>query len=301
MTIFYNLVKEEGAESITLYDRNKKAHALTRNSHPDHFDEIVKLAIADNEKVFDTLDLAEKIANKFERLSERVSVKSSRIYFDGDEINNACTEQIVRALKEKADFKALLAFLENLGNNPSENSRDNAYRWMKATGGFTITEDGMIVGYKAVGNDDLSVKEGRAIVDGQVIEGKIPNKPGSVIEMPRSEVTYDPKVGCSTGLHVGTWKYASGFQGPKKIMVLVNPRDIVSVPKESADEKMRVCRYEVIKTVTGPEKAAVVSIPVVVAAEKSTLKSKFFPPKRCPKGHFIKKTDKKCGTCGASV
>jgi hypothetical protein len=130
----------------------------------------------------------------------------------------------------------------------------------------------MIVGYKGVKkqqaptdpdlgytnevNEYLSIFTGNAIVDGERVSGHVPNKIGSLVEMPRNEVTFDPAVGCSYGLHVGTWDYANNFGRGGVLEVHVNPRDVVSVPTDSSWAKMRVCRYRVVGVTEVPYQSA---------------------------------------------
>jgi hypothetical protein len=64
--------------------------------------------------------------------------------------------------------------------------------------------------------------------------------------MPRDQVQFDPGVGCHTGLHVGTFEYAAGFAQGALLEVVVNPRDVVSVPTDCGAQKMRTCRYTVV-------------------------------------------------------
>jgi hypothetical protein len=121
---------------------------------------------------------------------------------------------------------------------------------------FAITADGLVVGYKGVKRDAdgqlVSVQSGRAIVDGTVHVGNIPNPLGAVVEMPRGEVTFDPANGCSVGLHVGTYDYAAGWAQGALLEVHVNPRDVVSVPTDCDSQKMRTCRYRVVATIDAP-------------------------------------------------
>jgi hypothetical protein len=78
----------------------------------------------------------------------------------------------------------------------------------------------------------------------------IPNNIGSIVEMPRSEVRDDPHQDCSVGLHVATLNFAKGYMGGGKLLKLVvNPRDVVSVPHRDA-AKVRVCRYRVLEEVS---------------------------------------------------
>lgn len=210
-------------------------------------------------------DPAETIAKHFEKLTERVSVANGRIYLDGDEMHNALTEQVLRVMDDGGEFEPLVNFYEKLAANPNDHSREQAYSWL-ASHEFTITEDGDVIGYKGVklvsdaGEHGEHTYEsgnaGKATVNGEVFEGRIPNPIGAVVEMPRSEVQHDPSRGCSTGLHVGTFNYAQTFASGGMLEVLINPRDIVSVPS-GEDEKMRVCRYTVLDTIDAPHTVAV--------------------------------------------
>jgi hypothetical protein len=67
--------------------------------------------------------------------------------------------------------------------------------------------------------------------------------------MARSLVDDNRDVACSVGLHVGNHHYASTFLGggSKLLTVKVNPRDVVSVPSDSNDEKIRACRFTVLE------------------------------------------------------
>ncbi len=139
---------------------------------------------------------------------------------------------------------ALVRFIGRLDYNPSKRSVESLYDWVEANG-LTINAEGFIVAYKGVGNDGLSVHSGTASVDGVVINGRIPNKVGSVVTMPRNKVQDDPSIGCHTGLHVGSHSYASSF-GARLLTCVVDPADVVSVPTDCGAAKMRVCRYTVV-------------------------------------------------------
>ncbi|AXH49278.1 RIIB lysis inhibitor [Streptomyces phage Blueeyedbeauty] len=221
------------------------------DSHPN-YERIKELCEAGDESVVELFDLSFTAQRRFERLSERVSITSGRIYFDGEEVDNALTQQVVRFINEGVeDFKPLVLFFEKVQTNPNSHSQEQLYRWLKDRA-FTINQDGNIVAYKGVkkvtaDHQYESISHGTAMVDGVEHTGGIPNPLGAVVEMPRSEVQHNPAVGCHTGLHAGTWNYASGFAQGAVLTVEINPRDVVSVPTDCQDQKMRVCRY----TVTG--------------------------------------------------
>jgi hypothetical protein len=132
------------------------------------------------------------------------------------------------------------------------------YDWLRQEG-LRITDDGYIIGYKAVRKDSegnlRSITGGPAIVDGKRHEsGPVLNNVGCTVEMPRSRVQHDPSNACSSGLHVATRQYAEYFGGESAHIVEIhtNPRDVVSVPTDGGGEKVRVCRYRVAAVVRTP-------------------------------------------------
>jgi hypothetical protein len=222
---------------------------VARDDHPNYA-EIVRLAALGDESVVDLFDLSVVIARKFEQVSDRVSIRDGRVYLDGDEneVHSALNEQIVEFHKAGVDFMPLVNFYDKIEQNPNPDSREQLYAWLKAHK-FTITPEGDLLGYKGVRKTAdgkyQSINHGRAIVNGEEFTGAIPNNPGDVVTMPRSEVEHNPSSGCSRGLHVGTWNYASDFAQGEVLEVVVNPRDVVSVPHDCNAQKLRTCRYVV--------------------------------------------------------
>lgn len=245
----YQINREGARSNLALVTSDGALHAID-SDHP-YWDEIVQAVLAGYEyDVLDLIDLGAAAAARFEKVTDRVAVQNGVVTFDGDVVDNSLASAIVRAMREGADFLGLALFMENAYQNPRKHSRDNLFDWLR-THDFTITPDGMLVGYKGVTNDLTSISRGPGIVNGVPQDGHLDNSVGNVLEMARSSVQHDPSVGCSVGLHVGTWEYASGF-GPKVLKVLVNPRDVVSVPTDCDWAKMRVCRYKVVEVIDNP-------------------------------------------------
>jgi hypothetical protein len=250
--------REDGTGNVTLF-HDGEIYGAT-NDHPN-WDAIVAGVEAGDESVVDLFDVSRAVAKKFEALSERVRVANGRVYFDGDEVNNTLTQQIVRFMDSGEDFEPLVKFYERLALNPNQESVEQLYRWLNSHE-FTITSDGKIIGYKGVESDGAggfrSVKTGTAIVNGEEQTGQISNNIGDVVEMPRSAVTFDPDLTCSYGLHIGTWNYAQNWGRDGAVLkVLVDPRDVVSVPSDSSDQKLRACRYTVLEVLESEIKTAV--------------------------------------------
>ena len=250
-TIKYNLVSVGNESSVTAFIDGEMYVA---NQDHRNWDAIVAGITSGDESVVRLFDASEAVATRFERLTDRVSVKSGQVFFDGDPLNNTLTDQILRFLEADEDFMPLVNFLEKVSLNPEPHSREQLYNWVAARPSITITEDGDLIAYKGLYLEEredgdvvyLSVHSGDAIVNGELFENRqIPQRIGDTVEMPRSQVEFNPAVGCSTGLHAGTFDYSRSY-GSARVKVAINPRDVVSVPTEHNEAKIRVCRYVVI-------------------------------------------------------
>jgi hypothetical protein len=256
----YNLVSDGDKQNITVFADGEMY--VANQDHPN-FKSIVAGVVVDDPSVVDLFDVAQTASKRFEALSERVSVANGRVYFDGDEVDNSLTRQIVRFIDEgRTDFRPLVNFFEKVSLNPQEHSRVQLFDWLSKHD-FTLTPDGDLVGYKGVRkNSDgtlVSIMAGPAIVDGEAVNGNVPNEVGSVIEIARSAVQHNPSVGCASGLHVGTYRYASDFAQGAVLEVHVNPRDVVSVPTDCDWQKVRCSRYKIVKVIDTPYTSAVLS------------------------------------------
>lgn len=226
---------------------------------PRNYNEIKRRVLENDESVVDLFDMTATANNSFQRLSNRIVVENGVVKFDGDAMNAEVSRLVGNFIREGNDLTPIINFLDLLMQNPNEHSREHLFRWTTDNGvgspRFVIDEDGYIIAYKGLtskNGENVSVHSGTAYVDDVKHKGQIPNPLGSTITMPRSEVTFDPANGCSFGLHVGTWSYASSFGDSITIKVRVNPRDVVSVPSDCDDQKMRVCAYTVLEEIDRP-------------------------------------------------
>jgi hypothetical protein len=259
-----SIVSANGETFITVFAPGLDQPLVAGQSHPN-FDAIMAAALAgEAEGIEDLFDVGKAVAARFERLTERIAVSGGHITLDGDVIDNSLTKQVLRLMDEGTDedWKPLVAFFEKVQSNPDAVSREQLYVWVERQE-ISITDEGDLVCYKGVTSDGeggyRSINSGKAIVDGEVVNGQIPNAVGSVIEMPRSEVHNDPQVHCSRGLHVGSYDYAQTWgRNGAMLEVHVNPRDFVSVPGDGAGEKARTCRYRVVQALQAPHASFVV-------------------------------------------
>jgi hypothetical protein len=165
----------------------------------------------------------------------RVTVKGNEVLYDGESIHHIVAERIVSHLSAQLPISPLLNFLEKLMENPSKRSVDQLYSFIEKHG-LTITESGNVLMYKAI-TSDFKDKHTR----------KVDNSIGKVVQVPRNKVSDDPRSACSFGLHAGAESYVFrfGHGGDRFVAVEINPRDVVSVPFDSNETKVRVCEYKV--------------------------------------------------------
>lgn len=272
--VLYTLSTEENGKATLTVFVGGEMYPLT-SEHPNYreISEYLRdCALNDVEPDADTvlekLDVVGRVGSRLRGLSERVSLQSNTLLFDGDPVEGPLVDHILRLIDEgneaaTSDWLSYVKFLENLATNPSEDSRQSLFEFLQRYG-LTPTRDGHFIAYKAVSAGDdteetgtyYSMNSGKATVNGVVIQGRIPNPIGAVVEMPRSKVQHDTSIGCSTGLHAGAWDYATmfgGWHGESQILIVkINPRDVVSVPDDHTYQKLRVSRYEVVSVTENP-------------------------------------------------
>jgi|ERR1035437_2616260 hypothetical protein len=222
-------LKTEG--SVTLHYNGKTA---TIAKGDGRFDAIV-LAIREN-RTSDVIELAD---NDLYFTKQGLKVQDGVLQIEGEDMPAELSARIMGYKEENLPITSLLAFWANLKQNPSFNSRAMLFKFLENKG-HSITEDGHFCGYRGV-TEDLKDRH----------TGKFDNSPGSVCIVPRESVDDNPDNTCSTGLHVGGYEYAKDFaRGGKLVLVKVNPKDVVAVPNDYNGQKMRVCRFEVLKEAT---------------------------------------------------
>lgn len=174
-------------------------------------------------------------------VSGKITIKDGRVFCDGEEVHNAVASRIRDFQEQGLPFEPLVRFLEKLVQNPSYKSRQDLYDFLEHKN-LPITEDGDFLAYKAVREDWLDI-----------YSGSIDNSPGQVVSMDRGKVDDNHDHHCSRGLHCGAMDYVTQYgQGDSRIVIVkVNPRDAISVPRDYSFMKLRVCRYEVVQEYSG--------------------------------------------------
>lgn len=151
-------------------------------------------------------------------------------------LHNALVERILDMREQGFDPEPMIKFLANIDLNPSEDSKKDLYGFLE-TNRLPVTIDGHFLAYKRVRDNYM---------DGY--SGTIDNHPGKIVKMRREDVVADRNKTCSAGLHVCSGGYLGTRIGGNRIMLIkVHPMNVVSVPVDYKNSKMRCCEYEVIK------------------------------------------------------
>ena len=183
----------------------------------------------------------------------KLSVKGDKVFYNGNyEITGALATTLIEMAKQGfKDISRFEKFVEKLLKNPSASSTQEFFDFMSYKN-LPITEDGNILAYKSVDADWWSHHGNPAtvVLSGEVGNGgRIANPVGAVIEVARNQVNDDRNIGCSYGLHAGSWDYANNFGNGRMLLVEIDPVDVVSVPTDCNCQKVRVCKYKVLQEV----------------------------------------------------
>ena len=233
-------------KSITLFVKGNQKSYL---SDDPLFDQIIKCIKEGSWDVLNKLMNPEVLIEKLSKGTFKVI--DGVVYVGTDsgthELPEELNSTVLEFMNENLPYNYLVKFAAKLFANQSESSVKQLYKYL-VKNQFPICEDGDFIAYRKVTNN---FKDFRT----ETFDNSI----GSMVEMKREDVDPDPNVTCSRGLHAANWDYVhnSYYPGQGRIVAMkINPADVVSVPTDYNDAKMRVCKFYVLEEVkveyTGP-------------------------------------------------
>jgi hypothetical protein len=171
-----------------------------------------------------------------------IRVVGGEVIYDGKPLHNVMCERILDIMRDGLDATGLVKFLENLMQNPSYTAVQELYLFLEANK-IPITEDGHFLAWKKIRNNWKDIHSNS--VDYSV---------GATPSMKRNQVDPDREKTCSHGLHCAGWDYLPHFgsngDSDRIVIVKVNPADVIAVPNDYGNAKMRVCKMEVLREYT---------------------------------------------------
>lgn len=197
------------------------------------FDEVKRLLFEEKfDEIYNAISIKNSIITK---AKGKIRYENTKFKIGKDELPECITKYLVDFDLNRIPLKFIINFWNRLKNNPSEESKKDLFAFIKAAK-IAITENGCFVAYKYVRDDFMDC-----------YSGKFDNHPGKTPTMKREDVDPDRNKTCSSGLHVCSWEYLSTSPSNRIVECLVDPVDVVSVPIDYNDTKMRVCKYKVIR------------------------------------------------------
>lgn len=220
-------------QSITVFVNGRQHIIGSDHSGFRALSEHLKETDHDAQFIEDCVDKAKFISRM---TSGNITVQGSTVYYKGAPVHSTLATKLVQMLDMGHDATPWALFMDNLMQNPSDNSKAQLFDFLSSFNA-PFTEDGCFLVFKRVRKDYKDVYSGR-----------FDNSIGAVVEMDRDAVVDDPRQTCSAGLHVCAIHYLSSGYGSngRTIACKVNPRDVVSVPVDYKFAKIRCCRYEVV-------------------------------------------------------
>lgn len=237
----------DGGESFTV----KKDHI--------NYDAILKLIKAHGAGTkledFEKLYSVKKAIESFEFEGTKLILNDTEveIHIDGKKeqtISSKLLSRIIAIFKaedetlKEMQFIALIRFIRNLYQNPSYRSVKELYGFLEKND-LPITQDGTFLAYKKVRHDYMDIHS-----------GTFDNSIGKVCEMARHDVEDNSEITCSSGLHACSFSYLDnyGSSGLDRVMVVeINPKDVVSIPSDYDNAKLRCCYYKVVDEIPSIE------------------------------------------------
>lgn len=227
------ITKIETQDAITIKVPNRSPYTINRDN--PNFNELVEaVKNKDEEKALNIIAASERITAYSEG---KVQVKHGQVLYNGEVVGNVVTKRILEFMVRGIDCQYLINFLERVMQNPLQSAREELYLFLE-NGNLPIMDDGRFQAYKWVRSDFLDCHSGR-----------FRNRPGDILQMDRDQVDPDRRRDCSYGFHVCTQFYMAF--GSKLMLVAVDPADVVAVPQDYNNAKMRVCKYEVLEEIDG--------------------------------------------------
>jgi len=196
-------------------------------------------ANAPEKDIIGACDLLERVKLKCHESGLFSTDENGDVWVESEKVARTLSDRILDFAEQGLPVEPLVKFWHNCMLNPDPRARTDLFAYMEVNG-HPVTEDGCFISYKKVTDD---FKDHRTKT--------FDNRIGKTVKEDRRLQDPDPKNTCSKGLHVASMDYVWGFGSGYNICVKVNPRDVVAIPSDYDQKKMRVCEYTVLSMKDG--------------------------------------------------
>jgi hypothetical protein len=230
-------------KALTIFASDMQPYALLR-SDPRWERALDALRSGDEEKLMKLMAPRELIDEYLETTDFpelEFDTDTRTLYVNGitQEIPAFITRQLYAYAMQDLPIEPLMRATYKLMKNPSSRIRNKLFEFLEY-GNLPFTDSGNFVAYKKVTKNLLDIYTKTFV-----------HTPGAEATMERHLVDDDPEHTCSTGLHACNFEYLSQFGSESEptdriVACEIDPADVVSIPIDYNNTKMRVCRYVVI-------------------------------------------------------
>lgn len=210
-------------------------------SHPNADKILEAIRNDDFERAIELMDVSTSLRRYNDHIE--LNLDAGEILYDGKPIHGLLHTRIINMARDNLPIANLLAFLDRVEQNPSYRVREHLYEFIEY-GQLPITNRGTFLTRKVTRGNGYDKYSGTFL-----------HTPGAVISMNRRDVDDDPNNTCSAGLHVYSREYSKFFynEGDALWVCEVDPADVVAIPTDYNNTKMRTCRYTVVSRITDEE------------------------------------------------
>ena len=207
-----------------------KPHTISK-THITYQKVVDAIKAGDWDTVRDTINPKKVVLNYG---AGNIEVQGEKLFWKGTEMHGAIVDRMVAMLQDGFPIEPLVKFMENMMENPSYRAVNELYGFLEKNR-LPITPDGHFLAYKKVRENYKDVHS-----------GTFDNSVGQTVTMERNQVNDNKEETCSAGLHFCSQNYLNHFGGERVMILKINPRDVVAIPRDYNDSKGRCCSYEVI-------------------------------------------------------
>lgn len=236
----------KSANQVTIY-LNGESYSLSSDN--SNFGSVCSLLKSNKwndrriKKLRSLISKSESVIEYFDSNGCPIRIENGVIFYGEFQIQSSIVNRILEMKRRGLKPHNLLRFVERLSDNPSTQSVNELYEFL-AKNNIPIREDGKFLSYKRVRENYHDIHS-----------GKFDNSPGQIVRLKgRKDVDPNREVTCSYGLHVCAYQYLDSFgsndsASDRVVIVAVDPADVVSVPTDYNNSKMRVIGYEVLEDI----------------------------------------------------
>lgn len=229
----------ETNKTITIRGERKNFTIKKTDERYKLIQEILKNPNSENWQIYKIIDPRFTIKT---HISEMFDIdEAGNCIIDNVKIPESIGTRIIKGIKLGEPINHIIRLWNNIMDNPDPRARSDLYKYL-IHNEHPITPDGCFIAYRKV---KRSTEDPNKLVDSRT--KSFDNSPGKTVTMKREECDSDPNVTCSRGLHAASWVYIPGYPGDVVINIKVNPKDVVAIPVDYDERKLRCCEFKVLE------------------------------------------------------